>query len=65
MPVNYETLKILGSLYSTSSVLEKKETAKVGTDSHREIICGNLGTCMLNFIFIFEQNSDLLRDIWH
>lgn len=29
MPGNYETLKILGSLYSTSSDLEKRETAKV------------------------------------
>ena len=55
MPVNYETLKILGSLYSTSSVLEKKETAKVGTDCCREIIFGNLGTCMLNFILFLGQ----------
>ena len=65
MPVNYETLKILGPLYSTSSVLEKKETAKVGTDCHREIICGNLRTCMLNVIFTFGPSSDLLRDTWH
>ena len=31
-PGNYETLKILGSLYSTSTDLEKRETAKVRND---------------------------------
>ena len=31
-PGNYETLKILGSLYSTSTDLEKRETAKVRID---------------------------------
>lgn len=30
-PGNYETLKILGSLYSTSTDLDKRETAKVNT----------------------------------
>ena len=30
-PGNYETLKILGSLYSTSTDLDKRETAKVRT----------------------------------
>lgn len=29
MPGNYETMKILGSLYSNSEDMEKKETAKV------------------------------------
>jgi hypothetical protein len=29
MPGNYETMKILGSLYSNSEDMEKKEIAKV------------------------------------
>ena len=31
MPTNYETMKILGSLYSTSTDLDKRETARVGS----------------------------------
>lgn len=61
-PGNYETLKILGSLYSTSTDLDKRETAKVNTQwSEIKFITWMLVFCLTTCSMAFACKQIVLK----